>query len=150
MSIKTVWSKKYLVKIISGEKKCSAKILVRKNFRSAKIFSQQKLLVSKIFLSAKIFGQRKFLSARILGQQKFLFNENYWSAQVYGQQKILVNKDFWSTKFLRHILSSWVIIKLHTKFQLPMTFPWGTFLVRVVLDVVLVLVLVTGWKQSKL
>ena len=44
-------------------------------------------------------------------------------------------------KILRYILSSWVIIKLHTKFQLDRTFPWCIFLVRVlVLVVVLVLV----------
>ena len=73
-------------------------------------------------MSAKTFGQRKFSSAKILGQQKFLFSETYWSAKVFGLQKVLVNKDFWSAKFLCHILSSLVIIKLHTEFQLPTTF----------------------------
>ena len=122
-----------------------------KKFSWVKISCQQKIFVSEIFFqldffsSAKLFCQKKIWSAKMFGgQQKLLVSQNFcqWS-KILDKQNILVNKIFWTQKIVTSYFV--ILIKLYTKFQLPVTFPWGTFLARVVLVLV-----VTGWKQSQL
>ena len=114
--------------------------LVSKNIRSGKILGEQKNFESENFGSTKFFGQQNFLisricwSSEIFGEQKLLIYKNFWWTINFGWQKFLINQIFGQQKFLSanffcHLkifchqnLSSWYIIKLQTKFQLPTTF----------------------------
>ena len=84
-----------------------------------------------------MFGQRKVLVSKTLWSAKIFVIRNFWSA-------LNREKNSGQQKFLRYILSSWVIIKLHTKFQLASTDTSLRHILVRVLVVVVVLVLVTG------